>query len=430
MNYGDFLSFNDIVLGWSITLGLLVTTLMFAVRYPQLRLPLAIATAARLIFVVYNTHLNTLSVDAFEARANYASSFGWDQIGIDFGPNAKLYRFFCTVVYLIIGRNPIVLQGINVFLTLWSIILAARVTGTLGGPRAERIVAWLISLLPTSIIFSTVILREAVVIFPIVLGIYFWSRALRRFGPIYHLLTLLCFLVAFAFHYGCVALLFAWAIMPVVAQFRARQNLGARLGLAIASGVVSAGFVAVLYFSGVVDALMPKADLAELSAESLGEGLQTAARSRAAYLENLTISSPLDVLWQLPIRMVYFLLTPFPWMWSAFVDAFGVLDLSVYLVMLVICYRGRRVWMNSRELSSILLCFVTCVAVFSFGTSNYGTAIRHRAKFMPMLAIVAVVTWTRRQQEFAYRAMMHGAPRHGIVSQTAISKKSLPRTLA
>jgi len=405
MTYSVFLSPEDNIIGWAACLFLFAPITIFVLRDAQVPRKAVIASlVVRIVYMIYNTYFSTLLVDPFEELAASASALGWNAVWLEFGPNSQLYLFFCSILYLLIGRNPIALQGINISLSVWTVILVALIARRFGGFRAGRMAAWLVGMMPSSVIFSTVILREAVVVFPMILGVYVWLVYLRRNTPFSSAVALVCFTASFAFHYGCIALLVAWAAIFTYKQIQQQRDALGKMAFVCVGCIVSSGVLVLLYYAGVLTALMPgSANILEISPEVVGVGLQVAARDRAAYLQDVVLSSPVDLLWQLPIRIVYFVLAPFPWMWTSMVDALGALDMMIYLSMFIIAYSTRRYWARSIEMCSVAITFAICVAMFSVGTSNYGTAIRHRAKFFPLIAVVAATGLAMRQGRLSGR---------------------------
>jgi len=113
------------------------------------------------------------------------------------------------------------------------------------------------------------------------------------------------------------------------------------------------------------------------------------AQGRAAYLENFHPVKPIDIIWQLPIRIIYFLFTPFLWMVSSSADFIGLADVAIYIVLMICAWKRRNNWLYSKRASPLMLMFLILLAVFAMGSSNYGTTIRHRFKIVPMLIIWA-----------------------------------------
>ena len=59
------------------------------------------------------------------------------------------------------------------------------------------------------------------------------------------------------------------------------------------------------------------------------------ARGRGAYLSDVQVTAWLDILWNLPLRVLFFFASPFIWMVSQFRDVLGFLDGLVFLYVVL-----------------------------------------------------------------------------------------------
>ena len=118
---------------------------------------------------------------------------------------------------------------------------------------------------------------------------------------------------------------------------------------------------------------------------------------RSAYDVGLfTGNTVVDFIINTPLRMIYFLLSPMPWDWRGFTDvaAFSVssgLYICVFVIFFWMLWKvHERNW--NKQMAVILFVITTAlIFVFAWGTSNAGTAIRHRDKmFAPCMVIFAV----------------------------------------
>ena len=109
------------------------------------------------------------------------------------------------------------------------------------------------------------------------------------------------------------------------------------------------------------------------------------AHGRAAYLKGMLPSSYFDLVWQTPIRVVYFLYAPFPWMVRTTEDILGLLIAALnFLATILFLSSLSVIWRNplSRRLAYII---IGLVIIFALTTSNYGTSVRHTSKIMPLV---------------------------------------------
>lgn len=129
------------------------------------------------------------------------------------------------------------------------------------------------------------------------------------------------------------------------------------------------------------------------SPEYLGERTAVTARDRAAYLPGLTPQSIVDLFIQTPLRVIYFLYTPFPWMVSNMSDVAGLLDALLYSVFTIYGIKGVRSLAKRDKVIAAAIVMVAFIflVIFAWGTSNYGTALRHRQKLVWLLISIASI---------------------------------------
>jgi hypothetical protein len=122
---------------------------------------------------------------------------------------------------------------------------------------------------------------------------------------------------------------------------------------------------------------------------------QAGNRGRAGYPAWLSPSSFLLTILIIPVRVLYFLFSPFVWMVSSMRHIAGLIN---GLLMIPLCYyslsffRGR-INRNALALLFVALLLVSFVLAFSIGVKNFGQAFRHRAKIIPLLVAFGTVAF-------------------------------------
>ena len=106
-------------------------------------------------------------------------------------------------------------------------------------------------------------------------------------------------------------------------------------------------------------------------------------------------NSSLELIIQLPIRLFYFVLAPLPW----HVRSGGTL-IAFFLDGIFRIWMVGRICANYRTLKHAygfkynlfmagIIIYLITMFVFSWGTNNYGTAMRHRLKIFPLEILLA-----------------------------------------
>ena len=95
-----------------------------------------------------------------------------------------------------------------------------------------------------------------------------------------------------------------------------------------------------------------------------------------------------DIFFKGPIRIVYFVFSPFPWNIKNFNQLIGLLDSLLYMIIVFLAWRNRKYIWEDHALRAILLILSSYIFVFGLSVGNFGTAIRHRSKFVFLLLLL------------------------------------------
>lgn len=399
--YAELMTASAHVIGW---LGLILTfwaTYVGMSKRKEMEGPLMLGLCLRVLFCIYNTYLTTFNVDGFEDWAADLSNDSYSQIFASYG-DVNIYTLFCGLLYKVGGRNPMLLQDLNIVFWAISMRCIPRIADLLAAPRAARPAAWLYAVMPSTVFFSTVILRESLCTVGVVFGCYHLLRANRYSQVRDYLLAGVWFAIASLVHYGCVSLLVALAVAAISGRGQQARG-GRRLWFTVGSIVFAAGLVLALFQFGLIDQIAPRFSKEELSIEAVGGGLNTLIdRGRTDYMSGLETTTGLGLLWTTPIRFVYFLITPFPWQIRKLIDLAAFLDAVTYVVALWWLWRARKAIRDDAAMRNLILCCLAALFVFAMGTYNFGTAVRHREKFF--LVVMTLACAAREIQRVKQRA--------------------------
>ncbi len=112
-------------------------------------------------------------------------------------------------------------------------------------------------------------------------------------------------------------------------------------------------------------------------------------RGSAAYPESIIPRDSSDLILTLPFQVSYFLFSPFPWDIKRPAHFVGLLDGMLYFAIFFLIFRNiKNVWANPSS-RIVLLIILPLVLAFALGTGNFGTGLRHRAKFAAVFIALA-----------------------------------------
>jgi hypothetical protein len=365
--------------------------------------PLLVGLASRVTLAIVDAlvfelpgHSDSSHYDVFafyQARNGVIGTFEFIATGSD------LYTWLVSFFYALFERSSLMMQGLNVLFGTLIVLNVGRISEHLGGSeRLARRAAWLAALFPSLNYFSAVLLREVAVAYPLSLGVLYlayWYRS-RRWQHM--LVAVVALLVSMAFHSGSLAVLLAAGVWLVGAWVRSLFAHGFRhLGRNTLALVAGSAAIVFVFVSGFGLSKFKAIESAEVG--GLTQTQSDYARGRTAYLEDLHPESPTEVVLQTPIRLTYFLFAPFPWMLRAGSDVLGVVDSFFFFFLFFRVWRQRSLVASRRESVLVLAVFGAMALTFAMAVSNYGTALRHRNKMLPLLIGVALsVPWKRVQR--------------------------------
>jgi hypothetical protein len=377
----------------SMMLILSIALYLIGVKNRSLRRVLFLALILRLglVMVGHYIALPDSSVDAvnFE-RLGWEAAQAW-RSGEE-PPNvtkAYLYSGIIGVLYFVFGRYVIIPLLLNVALGLVVVNMVWHLVLNAGGTHSQAVKAAAIAaLFPTLNLYSAVLMRENVIACSLALSVYWFMRWLKGYGWRYAIWAGIALVVSGILHGGVLIVGFVYGAFLWFYDPKRKAFSVVHTGALLAVGFAIA-FVCIISTSLVSKLPANLGDV--VSADYAQDTVTTAARSRAAYLVGFVPRSLVDIVVQTPVRVLYFLFSPFPWMLSNVSDAVGMIDAFLYLLLGMGALRA--LWSVKREnrpfIWLLALSIIMIVIVFSWGTSNYGAAIRHRQKASWLLIALA-----------------------------------------
>ena len=288
-------------------------------------------------------------------------------------------------------------QAISLLFGMGTVVLGWQLAFELWGMRAAKRAAWVLALFPSLVLYSALTMREAYTWFFLVLamlGVLRWARTNRLSAMI---MVLIGFVVATFFHggmaAGAIAFLILVALRSIVLTFKAILRF--RLSLVTpVSLVIVVSFVS-LYASGFFS--IPKlGNINEIAdADRMIRYMSKWNKGNAAYPSWTTPSNLNEIFWKTPIRGIYFLFSPLPWDVRELRHIIGLFDGILYMGLSFLLWRNRKSLWADPGGRYILLITGAMVLIFGVAIGNFGTGIRHRAKFVAVLIVLAAPSFPR-----------------------------------
>ena len=385
----DSLGFITILIGFLIVL-------IFSKTAPKIKYILIITFALRVILILIHVYVTPLPETSTGSDMIYFEETGWQlaQNGIfwlfgHFKSGAYFYTWVIGFIYALFGRSAFMIQVLNAILGTIVVWAVYSISVFIWEENKARLASLIIAIFPSMVYFSVVILREESIVLLYLLGIYFLVRWKSVGKNLLFITSLSLFALSIGFHTGMLPSLivpFFPLIADLLKHYRHKNYKSFVKTSLLVLITIFLIFIIIKTHWGMEKVPSSKG----FSLDFLSSQEEVASRDRAAYLTNLVVKNPVDFLWQTPIRILYFLFAPFIWMIQAPLDFIGFLDAILYILLCWGILRGWHKIRKSKLALMILILLIVEVVAFALTTSNYGTALRHRAKFVPLFALLAV----------------------------------------
>ncbi len=320
------------------------------------------------------------------------------------------YSKFLGIFYLMFGPERILAQFFNVILGVVAVVILAKTLQRLRLPERYVFGATLIfAFFPQGLLLSPILLRDQIVALGIVYTLYYMVRWTEEKSSRHMILAYLGYFVSTMFHSGlAVGIVVLLVYFSFYSHETRRMDFEPTKVQRLIFQVLVVGFIVYSF----QDVLFAKFTHVSENGQ-LFSGMSY-DRGDSAYLNGLTVTGPGDMILYSPIRMIYFLFSPFPWQWSSVMNILiFFLDAVFYFIGCFAIIRSFKL-IRQHPFGSVLFFFFLLFAlnalIFGLGTGNVGTAIRHRYKLFPMLLIVYTsVHYMRLQARHYFEEVEHRA---------------------
>lgn len=383
--------------------GLLLVVLINRERVVLLY-PLLVAFGLRVSAAIVNLHVVEFpghrrgDASVFESYATELANLRWEAFvdAFQLGDPYLTYGWIVGLIYRIIGHSPLVPHVLNAFLGTVVVFLIFKTTRILWNETAAIRAMWVAAVFPSFLHYHSILLREVWVALGFTLSAYFFARYLYNRKSFYNaILSLSSMGLATIFHGGMVAglagllLYFFWRFIRLWRDLIFKDTgalrgefMSTNMVIAISLPLLIYGFAAGVNINKVGD--LRRLVQLETFVEEATEIAEARLRGGAQYPSFLSLQGADDVLLKTVPRTVYLLFSPFPWDVRALVHAIAMIDSLIYLLLFYYIFARWRL-IKRENVHLMLIILVPLIIAFSIGTSNFGAAMRHRAKIAPLI---------------------------------------------
>ena len=300
-------------------------------------------------------------------------------------------------VMKLVGTSRLLNQFIVVIFSFLSLVFIGLALEEISlKPMIKSRIMMVVCLLPNYAILGSIFLRESIVAMFVAISCYFFVVWFNQKLEIYYLLAIICSFAGAYFHTGAIGLAFGYiAIRFLYDNATNKIHITSVNVLITILLVLSLSFI----FNNYGQTFLSKMAGVE-NIEDIANTLELGGSSYARYVGNS--NSIGNMIIYTPLRIVYFLFSPFPWQWRGIADIIAFFFSSLYFLYILahsISYLINTT-NNEQKNKQILIMILTMAVVFvySWGVSNTGTAARHRDKLVPIFAVL----WAYSSGSFNY----------------------------
>ena len=353
---------------------------------PRRQPRLILAIWATLLFhhyiAIHNAHIATVfgaADDAHEFQSVAESLAATGDLKFELG--SRLYGQFLGLLYTLFGASHLFGEETSVLAHALACGVLVRFMDLLKIERHRVACILLFGFLPSAALYRSITVREAWQILFFMGGVYQLLRFRITASPFALMAGAAMMVLMGTLHNGLI--LFALAVIPYALTFRlglkTSLSLQRLLGLGLVAAVVVGLGAAVGTRAFQTEALEHVTDGRALEyADNYRK--RSSHEARAAYDAKLDTSSLPRFALSVPKVFFYFMAAPMPWQVRTPVDVYGF---GESLLRLLLIFFAVKAWRRPPEGANaqipgfLLSLYFMLSFLWSLGTINYGTAIRH-----------------------------------------------------
>ncbi|WP_310377794.1 hypothetical protein [Flavobacterium sp.] len=361
------------------------------------------------IFLLYIDYYGKALVNVFHSGGDSERFYIW---GIDVSKDLSMineisytrYTEFLGVLYWIIGDQRLFSQFINVILGMWSIFVFYKILDLFNFDDSKKLFFLVLyGLFPQNIIFSSILLREALIQFFFIYSIFFFTKWLMTNNKINIFITVLFVLLSSLFHSGMIISLLVYGYMFLFLEVEKYRFKYSFKRLTLFFLCIGFSYIIIANDSSILSGKFSFLQVDENNLTLYEKYQSNSEEGGSTYLKNYKISSAVDFITLVPLKLIYFIFSPMPYDVRGIGDLTAILiDSSFYYFLIYKTIRSRKLICNNffRIFPKIFFILFLIVSLgFAIGTENTGTAMRHRAKIFPALIMVVVFIESIKQNK-------------------------------
>lgn len=348
----------------------------------KLRLAFYIALVIQIGFLFYDNYIGVSPFQEIDAR-NF-EMYGWESYKQKITLwNNGYPKYIITPIYKLLKiRIAVIFGGINIILHMLINLEVYKFLKKIDLNKKNIIILTSVSLFfPLSLILHSGILREAIVIYSLILSLRYFFEYVENNKIMSFIKIFIVLSIGSLFHsaiiFGGVGYIYYFFQYSKQSKWKKIMIIILFLILLLLNNE--------LFFSKI--GYDSKTILSRIKEQADRD-------SGSDYTKNMQINNIIDFFKYIPQKVLYFLYSPFPWQLNkvTYIFSFMFNTLFYYYYSLVIIKNLKTIKkLPNKEkiiIRTLLISLGIIVLVFAMGTHNIGTAMRHRSKFLVYFLLI------------------------------------------
>ena len=386
------------IIGWIFLLTIFFFLILWTKKKPYLKDFILVAFLLRALCVLINEYEIIILPDSqddartFELIARkFSSNYGLMIVLDFFNYDSLLISRFISIFYTIFGESKMMAQSISVVLGTLSVHMVYYLSNELWDHHSAKKAAWVAALFPNLVLYSSLTLREPYIVFFLLISLIGILRFMQKNSFNSFLQAITGFFLQIFFHGPAAVGGFIFLLYLILNLLKKQiKNLyNCRLNLSsffiiIISLIPLTLFLTdnfkIPYIGGIQTLFEIENSLNQINSFII---------DIASYPSWLTINNGYELFVKTIFKIFYFLFSPFIWDIKSSYHLIGLFDGTLYMILTIYVIKNwHSIWQNPVT-RIFLLIFISYIVIYGLGIGNFGTAIRHRSKFVVMLIILA-----------------------------------------
>ena len=382
--------------GFIFILLIFIVTWTVGSKWPAVKKIIIIALCVRILLILIDNYFLDLPDSTKDASGfqDKAWSYGKDGFLIALsrypGFDSFFYGWVIGVLFSLFGKSILIAQSLGLFFGVATVFLSWYFGKKLWDDNTAIRIGWIVALFPSLVMYSAIPLREVYIGFFLLLAMYGVFSWVRNDDYKSILLAIFGFTAASFFHgpflVGGITFL-GFVVLDsfkkiIKSLFYLRFNIQALVIVILAIVLIQAIVTNKIYIPkiGYFQDINFGMFSNELRARMIGD---------ASYGQWASISRIDEMIYKLPLRVLYFLFSPFPWDIQKPTHLIGTFDGFLFFILFYFVFKNRKAILNDPFLIIAVIILLVYFISFAIGVSNFGAGIRHRSKFVMEIALLA-----------------------------------------